>query len=264
MTSPAEYAPARHDDEDAGYREPLSPRMKLVVLVAVVFFHVGGAWALISVEPTKLVVGDENALEVRLVPADQPPAPQLDTPAPEDTPPPEPEPVRLDTPPPDDTPPPEVPLLEAAVAAPTPDLPPPEFPAVAKPPPQQPPKPKPPPPPPRPRPAATPEAAPQAGPPAVPAAPKTVSASQVAYLNPPNAVYPIRSRKAGEQGRVVLRVLVDATGRPAQVSLAQTSGHPALDESALSAVRASSFRPYREGGVAQSVWVNVPIDFVLR
>jgi len=62
----------------------------------------------------------------------------------------------------------------------------------------------------------------------------------------------------------MLRVLVDASGRPAQVALAQSSGHPALDESALSAVRAASFRPFSEGGVPQPVWVNVPIDFVLR
>jgi len=88
--------------------------------------------------------------------------------------------------------------------------------------------------------------------------------SQVAYVNPPNAIYPTRSRRAGEQGRVLLRVLVDVGGRPAQVAVARSSGHPALDESALSAVRAASFRPYAEGGVPQAVWVNVPIDFVLQ
>jgi protein TonB len=98
----------------------------------------------------------------------------------------------------------------------------------------------------------------------VPAAPKTVAMAQVAYINPPNAIYPTRSRRAGEQGRVLLRVLVDRTGRPSQVSIAQSSGHPALDESAASAVRAASFRPYSEGGVPQAVWVHVPIDFVLR
>ncbi len=61
-----------------------------------------------------------------------------------------------------------------------------------------------------------------------------------------------------------MRVLVDRTGRPSQVTLAQSSGHPALDESALSAVRAALLRPYSENGVAQPVWVLVPIDFVLR
>jgi protein TonB len=243
------------------YIDPLSNRARLGVLATVIFFHVGIGWALTTVEPAKLVVGDVNALEVRMVPAEQMAPPDLNTPQPEDTPPPEIEPVKLDQPPPEDTPPPDVPMLEAAVAPPTPDLPPPEFPIAAKPPTPPPPKPKP-----RPQPhhAAPVQPTPQAAPPATPAAPKTVSMSQVAYVNPPNAIYPSRSRRAGEQGRVMLRVLVDVAGRPSQVSLAHSSGHPALDESALSAVRAASFRPYAEGGVPQAVWVNVPIDFVLR
>jgi protein TonB len=227
------------------YRQPLSPGMRIAILAAVIFFHVGGGWALTQIKPNKLVVGEASALEVRMVPAEQPV--QLETPPPEDTPPPEPEP----------------PQLESMIQPPLPDLPPPAFPIAAPP---LPPKPKPPPPKPQPpKPQAAPvAAAPQAAPPAAPAAPRTVSMSQVAYVNPPNAIYPTRSRRAGEQGRVLLRVLVDVSGRPAQVALAKSSGHAALDESALSAVRAASFRPYAEGGVPQPVWVNVPIDFVLQ
>ena len=59
-------------------------------------------------------------------------------------------------------------------------------------------------------------------------------------------------------------VLIDVAGRPSQVSLQTSSGHPALDESAVSAVRAAQFRPYSEGGITQAVWVLVPINFVLR
>lgn len=238
------------------YIEPLSRRARAGVLASVIFFHVGIGWALTSVQPTKLIVGEVAALEVRMVSAEQPPAP----------------PVELNTPPPEDTPPPEVPQLESMIQPPMPDLPPPEFP-VAAPPPPPPPKPQPPKPqPPKPQPAKphpqqaehAPAPPTQPGPPAAPTGPRTVSMSQVAYINPPNAIYPTRSRRSGEQGRVMLRVLVDATGRPSQVALAQSSGHPALDESAMSAVRAASFRPYSEGGVPQPVWVNVPIDFVLR
>jgi len=108
------------------------------------------------------------------------------------------------------------------------------------------------------------EAQPQQAAPAAPAAPKTVSASQLGYVVPPNPIYPARSRKAGEQGNVMIRVLIDVTGRPAQVSMQTSSGHPELDQSALSAVRAAQFRPYAEGGIAQAVWVLVPINFVLR
>jgi protein TonB len=62
----------------------------------------------------------------------------------------------------------------------------------------------------------------------------------------------------------MVRVFVDVAGRPAQVTLETSSGHPALDEAALSAVRGAQFRPYSEGGVSKTVWVRVPINFVLQ
>ncbi len=266
MANAAMNLPPRREPEvwrlhpEPAYQPPLSWAKRGAILALVIFFHVGGGWALTLIEPPPLVVGDQASVEVRMVPAEQPET-KVDVPTPEDTPPPEPEQVTLETPPPDDTPPPEVPQLEAMVSPPTPDLPPPAFPA---PPPPPPPKPKPPPPKPRAQPAAPVDNAPQTAPPSVPQAPKTVSIGEVAYLNPPNAIYPTRSRRAGEQGRVLLRVLIDVTGRPAEVSVSKSSGYPDLDASALSAVRASSYRPYSENGVPRARLVTVPIDFVLR
>ena len=242
------------DEITATYKEPLTPMVKRALLALVIFFHVGGGWALTQVEPVKLVVGDIAPMEVRMVPAEQ--AAQPDPPL--DEPPPLPE---VKPPPPE---------LATVIEPPPPDLPPPVFPVEAPPPPPppEPEKPKPPPPKPvqkrPPVPQAPVEAQPQPAAPAAPAAPKTVSASQLGYLVPPNPIYPARSRKAGEQGNVMIRVLVDVTGRPAQVSMQTSSGHPELDQSALSAVRAAQFRPYAEGGLAQAVWVLVPINFVLR
>jgi protein TonB len=241
------------DEITPTYKEPLTPTVKRALLALVIFFHVGGGWALTQVEPVKLVVGDIAPMEVRMVPAEQ--AAQPDPP--------------LDEPPPlPEVPPP--PELATMVEPPPPDLPPPVFPVEAPPPPPppQPEKPKPPPPKPvqkrPPTPQAPVEAQPQQAAPAAPAAPRTVSASQLGYIVAPNPIYPARSRKAGEQGNVMVRVLVDVTGRPAQVSLQTSSGHPELDQSALSAVRAAQFRPYAEGGLTQAVWVLVPINFVLR
>ncbi|MBV8191481.1 MAG: energy transducer TonB [Alphaproteobacteria bacterium] len=260
----------RLGEEIAGtYKEPLTPTMKRAVLAFVIFFHVGGGWALTQIEPAKLVVGDIAPMEVRMVAAEQaaPAVPEL----PPDEPPPLPE----------FKPPPE---LATVVEPPPPDLPPPVFPVEAPPPPQPPkpsepkkveqPTPKPPPPKPVQKAAPHPptEAQPQqqqqaaaapSGPPA-PSGPKTVSASQIAYLVPPNPIYPQHARRAGEEGKVMVRVLIDVAGRPAQVSLQSTSGHRELDESALSAVRAAQFRPYAEGGAPQSVWVLIPINFVLQ
>lgn len=246
--------PRLRDDITPTYKEPLSPTVKRAVLALVIFFHVGGGWALTQVEPIKLVVGDIAPMEVRMVPAEQPAEPDL--------------PFEEPPPPPDLQPPP--PELATVIEPPPPDLPPPVFPVEAPPPPPppQPEKPKPPPPKPvqkrPPTPAAPVDAQPQQATPAAPAAPRTVSASQLGYLVPPNPIYPARARRAGEQGSVTVRVLVDVTGRPAQVSLQGSSGHPELDQSALSAVRAAQFRPYAEGGLAQAVWVLVPINFVLR
>jgi len=251
---PPPAIPRLRDEITPTYKEPLTPTVKRALLALVIFFHVGGGWALTQVEPVKLVVGDIAPMEVRMVPAEQPAQP--DPP--------------LDEPPPLPEVPPPPPELATMVEPPPPDLPPPVFPVEAPPPPPppQPEKPKPPPPKPvqkrPPTPQAPVEAQPQQAAPAAPAAPKTVSASQLGYIVAPNPIYPARSRKAGEQGNVMIRVLVDVTGRPAQVSLQTSSGHPELDQSALSAVRAAQFRPYSEGGIAQAVWVLVPINFVLR
>lgn len=238
--SPADLAPVLHDDGVEPLRPPLSRPVRGGLLALVVFFHVGGGWALTQIEPARLVVGDIAAMEVRMVAAEQPPQPQPETPPPEETPPP--------------------PELESMIQPPPPDLPPPVFPVEVKPPP--PPKPKPPPP--RPAQAAPAQPSPPAAAPAQPAGPKTVAASQVAYLDPPNPVYPARSRRAGEKGTVMVKVLIDVTGRPAQVALQASSGHVALDEAAVSAVRAARFRAYAEGGVPQAVWVLIPINFVLK
>jgi protein TonB len=247
------FIPRLRDEITPTYKEPLTPTVKRALLALVIFFHVGGGWALTQVEPVKLVVGEIAPMEVRMVSAEQPAQPDL----PLDEPPPLPE---VKPPPPE---------LATAVEPPPPDLPPPVFPVEAPPPKPPPPpeKPKPPPPKPVQRPAtpqAPVDAQPQQAAPAAPTAPKTVAVSQLGYLVPPNPIYPARARKAGEQGSAVVRVLVDVTGRPAQVSLQTSSGHPELDQSALSAVRAAQFRPYAEGGLAQAVWVLVPINFVLR
>lgn len=255
-----------------GSGEPLSVAVRRGLLALIIFFHVGGGWALTQFEPAKLIVGEISPMEVRMVPAEQPAQPE---PQQEETPPPEPPPpeIPLAEPPP----PPEVPLIDLAsvLDPPPPDLPPPAFPIEAKPPPPPPPPPEPKPAPPKPappkpvqkRPQAPPapvEAAPQQAAPAAPAAPQTVQASQLGFIILPNPVYPGASRRAGQEGTVMVRVLVDIAGRPSQVSVQTSSGHPALDEAAVSGVRASQLRPYVERGVAQAVWVLVPIRFVLK
>lgn len=104
---------------------------------------------------------------------------------------------------------------------------------------------------------------PIAAPPAPPA-PVVPPQFNAAYLNNPAPRYPALSRRLGEEGRVVLRVFVDARGLPARVELRASSGHDRLDGVALETVKQWKFLPARRGDQAVSAWVLVPISFSLR
>lgn len=97
-----------------------------------------------------------------------------------------------------------------------------------------------------------------------PAAPIAVSIDAVRYLKPPQVVYPPLSRRMGETGRVVVRVLVDVQGVPAEVTLAEPSRYARLNDQALQAMRQARFEPYRVNGRSISVTVLAPIVFTLE
>lgn len=88
--------------------------------------------------------------------------------------------------------------------------------------------------------------------------------SDAAYLRNPAPAYPPRSRHLGEQGRVVVRVLVDAEGSPQRAQVHQSSGHARLDQAALTTVLQWRYVPGRRAGVPEAMWLNVPISFVLE
>jgi periplasmic protein TonB len=75
--------------------------------------------------------------------------------------------------------------------------------------------------------------------------------------------YPPASRRAGEAGTVRLKVLVDESGRPKDVQVAQSSGFSRLDEAAKQAVRRWKFVAATDGSKAISVWTQVSISFRL-
>ena len=84
------------------------------------------------------------------------------------------------------------------------------------------------------------------------------------YLSNPKPPYPPESRAAGEEGVVFLRVSLDATGRPTNVSLGKSSGFGRLDRSAQEAVRRWRFRPAMRDGQPIPISVSVPVEFNLR
>jgi protein TonB len=82
------------------------------------------------------------------------------------------------------------------------------------------------------------------------------------YLDSPPPAYPAASRRRGEQGRVMVSVLVSAEGLVKDAFVATSSGFPRLDEAALVAVRRWKFVPARRGGVAIDRRHLIPMNFV--
>ena len=107
-------------------------------------------------------------------------------------------------------------------------------------------------------PSSTPHIAPQ------PPQPKTVAASALRYRVEPAIEVPLLSRRAGEHGRVALRVVFDAQGRPRDIQLQRSSGFARLDAQAVEAMKAARIAPIVEDGRAIEVmavaWLEYELD----
>lgn len=118
--------------------------------------------------------------------------------------------------------------------------------------------------PPTPAPAPVAPAAPSA--PSAPAAPArtgvSIPASYAASNRKPE--YPRMSRRYGEQGTVVLNVLVQADGRAGKVEILKSSGHPRLDEAAKTAIQEWRFNPATVDGKPVAKWYETPFTFTLQ
>jgi len=94
-----------------------------------------------------------------------------------------------------------------------------------------------------------------------PATPRTVSS--VEYIRPPQPVYPAISRRLGETGVVVLRILIGEKGLPEQVLVQKSSGSANLDEAGRQAALRALFKPHMEDGKPVAVFALVPLNFQL-
>lgn len=99
-----------------------------------------------------------------------------------------------------------------------------------------------------------------------PPAPEPVSQARfdADYLRNPAPPYPPLARRMGEEGKVLLRVLVNAQGTADSVEINTSSGSERLDDSAQRTVRNWKFIPAKRGDNAVQSWVLVPIIFKLE
>lgn len=212
---------------------------RLLIVAAVIGLHIAGLWALQTgllrravelVVPVQVIADLIELPQPKVEPTPPPPAPQ---------PTPKPQPVVRQIPRPQPTP------LPVAVADPAPSDHAPIVPAPAPPAPAEP----------SPAPARPVE-------PAVPAV--QLPSSTADYLNNPAPAYPPLSRRLGEQGRVVVRVLIGTDGTASQAEIRSSSGFERLDQAALQTVLKWRYVPGKRAGVPEAMWFNVPINFVLE
>lgn len=101
--------------------------------------------------------------------------------------------------------------------------------------------------------------------PAAPPAPPRVElpSSDADYLNNAKPAYPAISKRLGEQGRVVVRVFIDAEGQASQASVKQSSGFDRLDQASVETALKWRYAPGKRAGVAQGMWFDVPLNWQL-
>ena len=92
-----------------------------------------------------------------------------------------------------------------------------------------------------------------------------VAVSTPAFLEPPQAPhYPRSMRSRGLGGVVIVEVLIGAKGNQTGLEIAKSSGSPALDQSALSAVRKWRFKPHAVNGINVASRVHIPVRFAIN
>jgi protein TonB len=81
----------------------------------------------------------------------------------------------------------------------------------------------------------------------------------------PAPSYPPQALRLRQEGLVMLRVLVDEAGRPAEVAVEASSGFRLLDEAAMKIVRKRwHFVPATRDGAPVQAWALVPVSFELK
>ncbi|UCD65767.1 MAG: energy transducer TonB [Deltaproteobacteria bacterium] len=82
------------------------------------------------------------------------------------------------------------------------------------------------------------------------------------FNSPP--LYPGLARKRGQQGTVILQVLVNKEGRVEDLKIDVSSNFSMLDRAAIKAVKKWLFEPGRKDAEKVVMWVKVPVTFKLN
>ena len=80
----------------------------------------------------------------------------------------------------------------------------------------------------------------------------------------PEDLYPSSAKQAGQEGVVKIKVCVDEKSKVTEVSLAESSGFPLLDEAGAKVAKGGRYKAAQKGGQAIASCANLPIRFALK
>ena len=86
----------------------------------------------------------------------------------------------------------------------------------------------------------------------------------VVYQPDADAYYPSFSKRSGEQGAVVVRLIISEVGEVEDVVLLQSSSFPRLDRAATDIGKRYRFKPFLVNGTPQRISTNLLIKFNLK
>jgi len=86
----------------------------------------------------------------------------------------------------------------------------------------------------------------------------------VVYQPDADAYYPSFSKRSGEQGTVVVRLIIDQGGNVEDVALLRSSNYPRLDRAAIEIGQRYRFKPYLVNGSPNRISTNLLIKFNLK
>jgi len=86
----------------------------------------------------------------------------------------------------------------------------------------------------------------------------------VVYQPDADAYYPSFSKRSGEQGTVVVRLIISEVGEVEDVAILQSSAFPRLDRAATDIGRRYRFKPFLVNGSPQRISTNLLIKFNLK
>lgn len=87
---------------------------------------------------------------------------------------------------------------------------------------------------------------------------------EVLYQPDADAYYPSFSKRSGEQGTVIVRLIIDQAGNVEDIALLQSSSYPRLDRAATEIGRRYRFKPFLVNGSPQRISTNLLIKFNLK